>query len=215
VWLEVIVPKPKTAEPVSGWVTLNQLRQKPPKRARKEFERSQKAAARGDFQQSQALLEKALEIHPEYPDAQHHLGMAFLKQQKFMEASRSFGRALELDPYRAGSHYSLGLALAALGRFEEAEVSAREAVRLSPGMPWGHYVLGMVLTKRNADPTEAVQQLRQAAPSIPLARIALAQLLARQGKSQEAAAELKGYLDSGAKENRPWAEAWMKKLRGE
>jgi tetratricopeptide (TPR) repeat protein len=214
-WLEIVIPKQKTSEPVSGWVTVNQLRQKPPKKALKEFARSQKAMAGRDYQQSAAHLEKAVAIYPSYVDAHQQLGMAYLKQENFVQASQSFGRASELDPYRADSRYCLGLALAAMQRFEEAEAAAREAVRLSPGLPWAHYVLGLVLVKRNTDMTEAVVQLRQAAPAVPLARIGLAHLLAYQGKPQEAAVELKSYLDSGAKDNRQWAEAWMKKLRGE
>ncbi len=214
-WLEIVLPKPKAPQAVTGWVTLNQLRQSPPKRARKEFARSQKSMSRGDFEEAVGHLEKALAIYPSYVDAHHQLGLAHLKQQEYSAASESFYRALEIDPLRADSLYCLGLALVAVERFDEAEAAAREAVRLRPGMPWAHYVLGLVLLKSSADKTEAVTQLRQAAPSIPVARIGLAHVLAYQGKREEAAVELKEYLDSGAKDNRQWAEAWIRKLRGQ
>ena len=214
-WLEVVIPKQKTSEPVSGWVTVNQLRQKPPRKALKEFARSQKAMAGRDYPQSAAHLEKALAIYPSYIDAHHQLGMAYFKQNNFPAAIESFRRALEIDPARGTSRYCLALALAGMEKFEEAETAAREAVRLSPGLPWAHYVLGLVLVKRNPDTAEAMAQLRQAAPSIPLARIGLAHLLASQGKPQEAAVELRSYLASGTTMNRQWAEAWIRKLAGQ
>ena len=212
-WVDVVIRKQKDSQPVAGWVTLQQLQQKVPKKARKEFARGQKSMAAKDYPQSIAHLEKALEIYPSYIDAHHQLGMAYFKQNDYPAAIESLRRALDIDPAHASSQYCLALALANIKQFAEAEIAAREAVRLSPGLPWAHYVLGLVLVGRNPDSTEAMAQFRQAAPMVPLARVGLAQLLARQGKPQEAVVELRSYLDSGTQLNREWAEAWMEKLR--
>ena len=113
------------------------------------------------------------------------------------------------------AYCGLILSRSGAGRLAEEEKAAREALRLHPSLAWGHYVLGIALLGRDADSQEAETRLRRAAQEIPLARLVLAQLLERQGHKQAAAGEIKGYLDSGAADNRQSISLWLKQLRGE
>ena len=214
-WLEIEIPEAKRSAPVSGFVTANQLRQKPPGKARKALTRALKADRAGDFDKSIEHLGNALSIYPEYIDASFQLGVLYLKLRDSGRAEQAFHRTLELDPTHAMAYSGLSLSQSAAGRFAEAEEAAREALRLHPSLAWGHYVLGIALLERNSGHGEAETLLRRAAQEIPRARLALAQLLERQGQKQAAAGEVKSYLDSGAQDNRQWASLWLKKLSGE
>ena len=213
--LEIEIPEAERSTPVSGFVTANQMRQDPPGKARKHLTRALKAEHAGDFDKSLEHLQSALSIYPDYIDAFYQLGTMYLKLRNFGQAEQAFQQTLALDPGHAMAYCGLSLSRAATGRFTEAEESAREALRRHPSLPWGHYALGLALMGRNSDPEEAETRLRRAAQEIPLARLVLAQLLERQGHKQAAAGEVKGYLGSGAADNRQSASLWLKQLRGE
>lgn len=214
-WMEIRLPEAKRSTPISGFVTANQLRQDPPGKARKQLTRALKAEHAGDFEKSLEHLQNALSIYPDYIDASYQLGAMYLKLRNFGQAEQAFQQTLALDPSHAMAHCGLSLSRSGAGRLAEGEKAAREALRLHPSLAWGHYVLGIALLGRDADPQEAETRLRRAAQEIPLARLVLAQLLERQGHKQAAAGEVKGYLDSGAADNRQSASLWLKQLRGE
>jgi Tfp pilus assembly protein PilF len=214
-WLEIQLPEPKRSTPVSGFVTANQLRQDPPRKARKHLTRALKAEQAGDFYKSLEHLQNALSIYPDYIDASYQLGAINLKLRDFGQAEQAFQQTLRLDPRHAMAYCGLSLSQSGAGRLAEGEKAAREALRLHPSLAWGHYVLGIALLEGNTDPGEAETRLRRAAQEIPRARLVLARLLEGQGHKQQAAGEVKGYLDSGAADNRQFASLWLKQLRGE
>jgi tetratricopeptide (TPR) repeat protein len=213
--LEIQLAEAKRSTPASGFVTVNQLRQNPPGKARKQLKRARKAEEAGDLGKSLEYLRNALAIYPDYIDASYQLGGLYLKLRDFAQAEQAFQQTLGLDPRHALAYCGLSLSRSAAGRSTEGEEAAREALRLHPSLAWGHYALGLALAGRNTDPGEAEARLRRAAQEIPRARLALARLLEQQGQKQAAAGEVKGYLDSGAPDNRQWASLWLKQLRGE
>ena len=93
-----------------------------------------------------------------------------------------------------------------------AELHARRALALGGDQSKSEYLLGVALAKQGHH-AAAIPRLEDAAPRFPRARLALADILSRQGDLAGAERQLKAYLDSGSKERRPEVEQWMKSLR--
>jgi tetratricopeptide (TPR) repeat protein len=213
--LDIEIFAAEQSRPVSGFVTVNQLHQDPPRKARKQLARALKAERAGDLKKSIEYVREALATYPEYIDASYQLGALYLKLSDFAQAEQAFQQTLGLDARHPLAYCGLSLSRSGAGRSTEGEEAAREALRLHPSLAWAHYALGIALLGRNTGPGEVETPLRRAAGEIPLARLVLARVLEQQGHKQEAAGELKSYLDSGAPGNRQAASRWLKKLRGE
>ena len=79
-----------------------------------------------------AHFQKAVEIKPNYGDAQNNLGIALLQTGKAEEAIPHFLKALEIDPTQAQTYYSLGGALFVQGKVSEALARWHQGLRSDP-----------------------------------------------------------------------------------
>jgi len=79
-----------------------------------------------------ALLRRALEIHPSYPDTHTSLGLAYLQAERADEAIASFRDSLALDPNQAPVLSNLAVALGASGLASETVDASRRALELEP-----------------------------------------------------------------------------------
>lgn len=87
-----------------------------------------KAAEKGDLAEAQKLLEQAVEIRPEGPEAWTNLGTVYLRQEKNSEAVAAYEKVLELQPDNTVVAYNLGITYHTLGRkAREAGDAAQEA----------------------------------------------------------------------------------------
>jgi tetratricopeptide (TPR) repeat protein len=94
------------------------------------FERGQDAHARGDLERAVSLYGQAIELRPEFPEAEYQRASALLSLGRQPEAEKGFRRAAELRPDWAAPHAALGLLLTRLARFDEAEKSLNRALEL-------------------------------------------------------------------------------------
>lgn len=94
----------------------------PEKKAISLFEQAQNAHEKEDLDQAIGLYSKAIELMPEFPEAELQRGNAYLSQKKLTDAERSFRKALELRQNWSLAKTSLGSLLVTLRKFEEAEV---------------------------------------------------------------------------------------------
>lgn len=197
---------------VSGKVSIRRLMDRVPSKARKEFERAQRASEKGDIHTSIEHLRKAIAYHPHYIEAHNNLGVRYMRAGDFAGAAGEFRKASELDP-GVFTYANLALALAAQKDFAAAEGAARRALEFSPTDLRAAYALGLALAGRNQCTPEAVQWLKQAARQYPRAFLAAARLLACRGEVDDAAAQLRSYLDQPDAEYRPQVESWLKNLQ--
>jgi protein O-GlcNAc transferase len=79
-----------------------------------------------------ALIEAALLIRPDHPQALANLGNGYLLSNRTEDALRSYDRALALQPGFAGVLNNLGNALQSLGRHEEASDAFARLARQAP-----------------------------------------------------------------------------------
>ena len=97
----------------------------------KIFNDGQAAHEKGEFQNALELYEKALEIAPEFPEAEFQRGNVLLSLNKTLDAENAFRRAIELRENWTLPMTSLGVLLVQKGEFEEAEQLLTKTIQLS------------------------------------------------------------------------------------
>jgi tetratricopeptide (TPR) repeat protein len=196
--VEIRLPRQKVERPPSGSVSIQRLQHKVPGKAVKELKKAQEASDRQDFAKAIGHLQKAITLDPGFLEAHNNLGVCYLRLHQFDQALAEFQTASKLDPDDAAAGSNLGIVLLDLGRYSEAETVAR----------------ALSLKARNLGDQEALADFRQVADEYPRARLAAAEILAKQNHRDEAASELQLYLRTAdSKSNRQQVESWLARLQ--
>jgi len=194
-------------------IAVSQLRI--PSKARKEFERSEKAFQAGDLRASADHLEKAVQIYPDFVQAHNVLGTRYAGLGKYDDSLSEYERALTIDPHSGETYHNFAIVLFSLGRLDESEQAARRALELLPQEIATKYVLGCILIKQNKITPEAVKLLNESEGQFPNATLVLAQAAFKQGHTDDAVAKLRAYLSAPQAENKPKVECWIAQLTHE
>ena len=162
------LPTPARRPSSNETVSVARLLHAAPAKAAKLFE---KAMAGADLRKSIALLERAIEEHPDYIEAHHNLAVRLGRVREYDRAVKEFEAVLELDPSSAMAWANLGVTLDAMGDSAAAETAARHALTLEPRSAIGSYLLGSILLRRGADLDSAATLLGNAADRFPAAAL--------------------------------------------
>jgi len=161
--------------------------------------------ARLDYDASQypaaiAGLQKALRLDPGFVRAHDNLGLCYEALGKYAEATESYEEAVRLNRKTPrGSPWpplNLAVLLSKLGQMEEVEAYLKESLRYDPGFAQAHYQLGVLLEKEQK-PSEAIQELNQAAAldrTYPEPHYALARIYRKAGEREKSDTCLKTFL---------------------
>lgn len=206
------LPGKKEQQPVTGTVSMKELRNPVPGKARKELLRADAAYSAGKVEESIERLQKAIRLHPDYLEAHNNLGVRYMRLRDFQRAAEEFRRATEIDPASALSQANLSLALATLRKYAEAEQAARRALATDPGFMPANYALGLSLAGQNNCALEGVESMIKVSGKYPKARLGAAHLLSCRGDNKAAASQLRTYLTLGDVERRAEIEKWLAKL---
>ena len=95
-----------------------------------------------------AVLEAALELAPDHPQARFNLGMSQLEGGMPDKAEDSFRRVLERHGGVAPAHAGLGRAFMAQNRLDEAAAALERALEIAPDNPETAIALGNLMTAR-------------------------------------------------------------------
>ncbi len=106
-------------------------------------------------------LQKAVELKPDYPEAQFYLGIALAQSGDAAHAIPAFTAALEKRPRSAEIHYNFGIALWQMGKAQQAIPEFRLAAELNPDDGLAHCALGKALL-RGGDVSAGEAALRRA-----------------------------------------------------
>ena len=90
----------------------------------------------------------------------NNLGSAYMNQQLFEKAVKSFEEASAADPNLSIAKLNQGIALSSLGKVDEAKVLLDQAAKTSPKDPHVWYALGM-LDKNSSNPEAAVEDFKR------------------------------------------------------
>ena len=97
--------------------------------------------------------------NPEEAARLNNLGCAYMNQQLFEKALKSFQEAAAADPAMHVARFNQGVALASLGRVDDARTIFNQAVKANPKDPHVWYQLGM-LEKNSSEPQNAVEDFK-------------------------------------------------------
>mgnify|MGYP001549531354 FL=1 len=111
------------------------------------------------------LFERALQLRPDYAEAESNLGLALTQTGRPREAIPHLEKSLRLKPGLYQTHNNLGIALASAGRAQEALAAFAEAARLNPYLPniqenWGKALLLLDRQPEAAEHFAAAARLR-------------------------------------------------------
>jgi len=106
------------------------------------------AAKQGEYDRSEALFRRALELEPDFPQTHFYMGHLLIKQNLLPDALPCFQRYLQLQPNLPDSHYQLAALYEKLGDTEAAETGYREVLRLDKNNIASLVALGRVLLER-------------------------------------------------------------------
>ena len=137
------------------------------------------------------LLERAIALKPDYPEALLNLGNALQSADRSEEAITAFRQAIALNPTLPEAHTGLGVVLQAGGQLDEAIGHHREALALRPAYPAAWSNLGVALRTRGDCRQEAIAAFREALrlqPEYPEALSNLGIALLSDGQSEAALA---------------------------
>jgi tetratricopeptide (TPR) repeat protein len=153
---------------------------------------------KGNLDEAITQFQQALEIKPDYTDAQYNLGIVLLCKGRVDEAITQFQQVLQMTPDFAEACNNLGNALLQKGRVDEAITYLLKALQIKPDYAEAHYNLGNALSQKGrAD--EAITQYQEALQSkldYADAHVSLGNLLMQKGRVDEAITQYQKELQS-------------------
>ena len=110
----------------------------------------------GSYDESLELLNRAVQIAPNYAEVHNSQGIVLLEQRKFEKAHKSFEQAVHLKNDYSNAHANLGSALKGLGQLSEACAAYNTAIQLDPNNREAAYHLAATLLADD-DPDAALE----------------------------------------------------------
>jgi tetratricopeptide (TPR) repeat protein len=108
--------------------------------------------ARNSLTSAERVLEQAILLNNQIPEAFHLLGYVYSKKGKFKKAITSFERALSLDPFYTESAIALSSLYNDVGKYKEgAEVFFKTKKRLDKTLPGHDPQINESLARRHHD----------------------------------------------------------------
>lgn len=105
------------------------------------------AARDEQWEESEELLERALELRPGNPQAMNMLGYVFWKRGEPKEGEQYYRASLKVEDSDAYAHKGLGLCLVDRGLFDEGVGEIKRAIDLRRNWAEPYHDLGVILTK--------------------------------------------------------------------
>jgi tetratricopeptide (TPR) repeat protein len=150
----------------------------------------------GNTDRALQVLEKALALNPDLPEAANLVGLVWLVKQNETAAEKSFRSAISIQPDMAEAHYNLANLLAGHREYKQAGYHFQKAIANNPSYAEAHHSYGLLLTlTRSFD--RALSELQEAVrldPNSAQFHIDFADALAGKGRIPAAADEYKRAL---------------------
>ena len=170
-----------------------------PAEARKEFERADAMLATGKkakIAEGVQHLLNAINVYPEFLEAQLRLGAAYMDLQQWDKAEKALRRALEINPKTANALFALGEIYWRQKQTDQAERTLRAGLTIEDRSWRGHYMLGRLYWSKD-DIVGAGRQVAlamQLNPDFADAHLLGANIYLRAKKPEEALLEYEEYL---------------------
>jgi len=151
-----------------------------------------------EYHISLGYFKKALNLRPDFPEAQNNLGTLYILMEDWDKAIQSFQAAIGNILYKTPeiAYNNMGLAYFHKGDYEKAIESYQMALASFPGYSACYLNLGLVYETLNRY-EEAIQAYERAArygPEVPAPYLRLGRLYHRLGRTSDAEEILKEFL---------------------
>ena len=192
-------------------VDINELRADYPDKAVEEYEKALKDAEKGNAGKAVDRLEKAVQLAPDFHQAQNNLGVQYKALGRYRDAERTFEIARDLNRNAAqplinlGSMYvdeaqkqsSSGEEERALGTYQKAVASLEEAVALDAFSAQARYFLGTALYKTAALERAETMLMRalELDEEYHAVRLMLVNVYVKQARYNDVLAQLTEFLE--------------------
>jgi Tfp pilus assembly protein PilF len=120
-----------------------------PAPARQAFEKAQSVLHEGNFERAIPSLEKAINIWPDFYEAQLSLGTAYMDVGNWEKAEHSLLKAFQLNSQSANALFALGELYLRMHRLDEAEKRLRNGLQLQNRSATAHFALARVYWEKN------------------------------------------------------------------
>jgi Tfp pilus assembly protein PilF len=124
--------KPETSKPNAPRATASTLALHIPRKAHKQLERGDAALRQGKLGNAEERYAKAVEIYPQFAQAENNLGIVLMKEGRRPEGKTAFERALAIDARYAPAQVNLAKIAFDDKRFQDALKLARQALTTEP-----------------------------------------------------------------------------------
>lgn len=182
--------------PESG-ATNGVISAKIPIEAQKEYARAQTALRENEKQEEGiSHLEKAIQIYPNYHEAQLLLGTAYMDARRWDKSESALRRAIEINFKNPAAHIALGELYRQQKKYPEAERALLNALKIDGNSWHGHLTLGRVYweTGKIAQAGPHVGKTIQLKPDLAEAYLLGGNILLRARKTEDALIEFEEYL---------------------
>ena len=147
----------------------------------------------GELTSGSALIQKALEKHPESTELYFYLGLFYEEENRLGEAEAVFREGLKRDGNNTQLHFRLGSVLDKLGKRPEAIEEMKTVLRIDPNHVNALNYLGYTYAEMDVNLDEAETMIRtalQGRPDDGYMIDSLGWVLFKQGRLDEAVAAL-------------------------
>lgn len=184
------------SDPSAG-ATVSVAAMKVPGKARKEFEKADKAFNENKLDEAKERVNKALQLYPNYAQALTLRGILLLNDNQPDEGQADLQNALSFDPSYPLAYFAMGAALNHVGKYDDALRTLERGLAISPDTWQGHFESAKA-SLGNEDFASALKSVTRAQQLVkedyPPVRLVKAHALLGLKQYQTAIAELEGYL---------------------
>lgn len=115
---------------------------KVPGKARKEYEKAEKALSKRKLDEANKRIAKALDIYPNFAEALTLRAILAMDSKQVEPAIADLQKAIESDPSYATAYFAMGAVLSLQSKFDDALRSLDRGLALQPNSWQGHFEVG-------------------------------------------------------------------------
>ncbi|HMD50635.1 MAG TPA: tetratricopeptide repeat protein [Bryobacteraceae bacterium] len=128
--LTVEIPSRTESKPISGVVSVQQLRRPPSKKALQAFAQAEQYSHSHDTAKAIEKLEQAIRIEPSFREAHLNLGAQYARLGRYQEAMTHIQASIQIGPPDPRAYTNLAFCYLELRQFGDAENYAKKALAL-------------------------------------------------------------------------------------
>ena len=181
-----------------GIISVEDRAQKIPKEAKRAFAQALKFKEKNEPDKALENLSRAIQLYPDYYQALAERGDLSVFQRRLDDAATDFAQALKINAHYAPALRGAGYCKLEQGEFAEAVRDFEQSISADPTNAGTHLLLGVAnlqLDQLDAAKAELLKALSFNPPPLR-AHIHLANLYAKEQLYEQAADELRKYLDA-------------------